>query len=265
MEPQLFQAFADLTYRETGIVLAEGKDALLTGRIRGRVRELRLAGAEAYLRLLRANPSERHAFVNAITTNVTAFFREPAHFRLLHAAARRKAEPGLSIWCAAASSGEEPYSMAITLAEALGDAAERCSVLATDINSDVIERARAAWYPSRVVANIGADLRERHFLADGDGHRVRPETRKLVTFKTLNLVENTWALPGGFDVVFCRNVMIYFDRPTRAGIVSRMLRQLRPGGLLIVGHSESLAGLSPGLVTLKPSVYQRPVQARRAS
>ena len=265
MTADLFRAFARITYDRTGIVLADGKEELVAGRIRGRVRELGLAGPEAYLALLRLGGPEVDTFVNAITTNVTAFFREPAHFRLLHSAARRKAASGLRIWCAAASSGEEPYSIAITVREALGDAASRCSVVATDINSECIERARAARYPERVIANVGADLRQRHFQQDGEGWVVRPATRQLVTFSTLNLIDARYPLSGEFDVIFCRNVMIYFDRPTRAGIVSRLATQLRPGGLLLVGHSESLTGLCPGLVSVRPSIYQRPASTRRAS
>ncbi|MCP4808615.1 MAG: protein-glutamate O-methyltransferase CheR [Proteobacteria bacterium] len=267
MAPELFKAFSELTYRHTGIVLADGNEHLVAGRIRGRVRALGLAGAPEYLALLRAGGPELDEFVNAITTNVTAFFREPEHFKLLHRAARKKAAEGrsLRIWCAAASSGEEPYSIAITLREALGDSADRCSVFATDINSEVIEHARTGRYEQRVVANLGDDLMARHFERDGDLVAVVPATRRLVTFSTLNLIEPAWRLPGGFDIVFCRNVMIYFDRPTQAGIVSRLTGQLRPGGLLLVGHSESLAGLCPGLTTLRPSIYQRPLAHRRAS
>jgi len=268
MSPDLYKAFAELTYERTGIVLGETKQDLLLGRIHTRVQELGLAGPEAYLELVTATRSELQRFVNAITTNVTAFFREPDHFRLLHRAARAAGERGenLRIWCAAASTGEEPWSIAITLREALGPRARQSMVIATDINSEVLASAEEGIYAPARVRDLQPDLRATHFEDQGGRYRIRRELRDLVEFRKLNLIKDTWPVQGPFDVVFCRNVMIYFDRPTRARTVLRASRLLRPGGLLLVGHSESLAGIQAGLESRRSSVYQRPrTQERRAS
>lgn len=268
MDPRLYAAFCELTYERTGIVLGDAKQELLLGRIHARVLELGLSGPAAYLALIEAERSELQRFVNAITTNVTAFFREPDHFRLLHRAARAAGDRGdpLRIWCSAASTGEEPWSIAITLAEALGPSARNSSVIATDINSDVLDIASAAVYSPKRVRDIEPGLRRRYFEDRGGRYRIRPELREIVQFKTLNLVSKTWPVIGPFDIVFCRNVMIYFDRGTRKDIVRRTSRLLRPGGLLLVGHSESLAGIEGSLQSRRGSVYQRPQGLeRRAS
>ena len=268
MDPRLYEAFCALTYERTGIVLGGSKQELLLGRIHARVAELGLSGPEAYLELIGEKRSELQRFVNAITTNVTAFFREPDHFRLLHRAARTAGDRGdrLRIWCAAASTGEEPWSIAMTLVDALGPRAKSCEIIATDINSEVLDRARDGVYSPKRVQDLGPELRRRFFEDEGGRYCIRPELHDLVDFRRSNLVKGTWGVKGPFDVVFCRNVMIYFDRGTRARIVLRISRLLRPGGLLLVGHSESLAGIQAGLESKRSSVYQRPqAHQRRAS
>ena len=276
MTDREFAVFRDLVHRETGIALGPHKRALLEARLTKRLRALGLASFSAYYDYLRggdATGEERGRFVNAITTNETAFFREPAHFghltstwlpaRLADAAAGGPCR--LRIWSAACSSGEEPYSIAMTLLDGLDDPKRwNVRILASDIDTDVLARAAAAIYPMESVARVPEAVLRRHFLR-GVGPqagmvRVRPEVRALVTFRRLNFLDETWPVRAQFDLVFCRNVLMYFDRPTQARLVARLERVLAPHGLLVLGHAENLLGLASDMRRVTSTIY-RPAEA----
>lgn len=250
-----------MIYARAGIALGDHKREMVYSRLARRLRALGLRSFESYLARLEASPDdpEWEHFVNALTTTLTAFFREPHHFPILHRYAQQLSRP-LSVWCAAASTGEEPYSIAMTLCEALENG-YRSEVLATDINTQVLSRAQAGVYPLERVANISAERLKRFFLKGRGRHqgqaKVRSELAAMVTFKYLNLLDGHWDIPPRFDAIFCRNVMIYFDKPTQARILARMARLLEPGGLLFAGHSENFAYVSNDFRLLGRTVYER--------
>jgi chemotaxis protein methyltransferase CheR len=200
------------------------------------------------------------AFINALTTNMTSFFREPHHFQIL--ADRLVQLPKnrtVTIWSCASSTGEEPYSIAMTAADALGGS-PRTRILATDIDTNVLAAGRMGVYPVDQVQKLPSELRKRHFLR-GEGRnegyaRVREELRQLVTFKQLNLLDGTWPMGGKFDIIFCRNVMIYFDKVTQQAILKKLAARLQPDGLLFVGHSESFHSASDIFTICGNTVYQ---------
>ena len=211
-------------------------------------RRLRATGVESFARYLKIIESgereEVEAFINALTTNMTSFFREPHHFRILaERLARHPANRPVSIWSCASSSGEEPYSIAMTALEALQEGSATLSILATDIDTDMLARARQGVYPVDQLQKIPEPLRKRFFLR-GDGKneglaKVKEELRRLVTFRQLNLLDEKWPMHGRFDFIFCRNVMIYFDKQTQHAVLNRLANCLSSDGLLFVGHSES--------------------------
>jgi chemotaxis protein methyltransferase CheR len=239
-----FERVRKMIHRYAGISLSDSKRQMVYSRLGRRLRTLDLRDFDVYLDLVEGgDATEREAFVNALTTNLTSFFREPHHFPILaeHARAARGRE--YVVWCSASSTGEEPYSIAITLIEALGpDAPVR--ILATDVDTNVLEKAEQAVYPLERVEKMPAEQVRRFFLRGSGSHeghvKVKPEVRSLITFRQVNLLEDGWPVRGPLDVIFCRNVMIYFDRPTQHGILKRFAPLLRPDGLLFAGHSESL-------------------------
>lgn len=210
-------------------------------------RRLRVKGLESfsdYLKIVESgDPHEVEAFINALTTNMTSFFREPHHFKLLSERLARHPSGAVTIWSCASSSGEEPYSIAMTALDALrGRPAP--SILATDIDTSVLAKGREGIYPVDQLHKIPEPFRKRYFLR-GDGKnegfiRVKEDLRRVVSFRRLNLLDERWPMRGKFDFVFCRNVLIYFDKPTQQAILERIARVLSPDGLLFVGHSESL-------------------------
>jgi chemotaxis protein methyltransferase CheR len=237
-----------LIHRKAGIALAPGKIDLAYGRLVRRVRARGVDSFADYLRLIeRGDERELQCFVNALTTNMTAFFREPHHFRILadELARRGKREP-VSIWSCASSSGEEPYSIAMAALEVLKPPAP-LQIFATDIDTDVLAKGVAGIYPLERVQKVGAERLKRFFLK-GEGKRrgfakVKDEVRRVVNFRQFNLLDEEWRLPGRFDYIFCRNVMIYFDRETQLALLERLAAAMKPGGLLFVGHSESFHGV----------------------
>jgi chemotaxis protein methyltransferase CheR len=272
MTDREFAVFRELVHRETGIALGPHKRALLEARLTKRLRALELASFTAYrdyLQLHDAAGEERRRFVNAITTNETAFFREPAHFAHLSdtwlPARRALAAAGghrrLRAWSAACSTGEEPYSIAMTLLSGLDDPTRwDVRILASDIDTDVLARAAAGVYPMESVARVPDPVLRRHFLR-GVGVRtgmvrVRPEVRDLVTLRRVNLLDDTWLIRARFDLIFCRNVLMYFDRPTQAHLVARLERMLAPSGLLVLGHAENLLGLATDLRRVTSTIYR---------
>lgn len=265
MNPEVFDAFRDFIHVQTGLTMRRGKEALLRARIAERIRTLSLEDESAYLRLVRDDRTgdELRAFINAITTNTTSFFRAPEHFEILADYARAWHAEGhsrLRIWCSASSTGEEPWSMAMVLAHAIPDWTRRdVKVLATDIDTDVLTEARAARYPQRTVATVPPALRTRYLLqertGEGEAWTIRPDLKSMVSFARLNLVRQPYPMSGPFDVIFCRNVLIYFDNDTRIRVLTEMVRLLHPHGLLVLGPSESAMGLDHLVRRTTDSVY----------
>jgi chemotaxis protein methyltransferase CheR len=255
-----FERVRELIHRRAGISLHAGKQAMVHSRLSRRLREGGHASFGAYLDALEhGGASQWQAFVNSLTTNLTAFFREAHHFALLAEALRARPDRAPSLWCNAASTGEEPYSLAMTLAETLGTAAN-ARILATDIDTRVLATAVRAIYDADARGLSPARLRA-HFLrgkgAQAGSIRVKPELARAVEFRGFNLAEPRWSLHESFDIVFCRNVMIYFDAPTQRRVLERTHAALRPGGLLFVGHSESLADARELFRPRGKTVYER--------
>jgi len=248
---QDFEFLRHVVTQNAGIVLGPGKRQLVQGRLVRRIRELRLKSFAEYCDHVRdSGPEELVILINAITTNVTSFFREGHHFeqlasRMLPEAMTRNAQSRrIRIWSAGCSSGEEPYSIAMIIAEAMprGHLWD-LKILATDIDSDMVEAASNGVYVEERIAGVSRE-RQRQWMQRGAGAhsgmiKIKPELTSLITFRPLNLLSD-WPLTGPFDVIFCRNVMIYFDQPTRERLLMRFARLLAPGGYLCIGHSESI-------------------------
>lgn len=241
-----FERVAGLIYRHAGIALNRNKQAMVYSRLARRLRAKGLTRFEDYLALLEnGDVAEWEAFTNSLTTNLTAFFRESYHFPILaeHALTRRSGRQ-LQLWCCASSTGEEPYSIAMTMVEAFGTFAPPVHVLATDVDTQVLRKAEAGIYPLERLEKMPQRRIKRFFLkgigARAGFARIRPELQDMVTFRPLNLLDSRWPVRGPFDAIFCRNVMIYFDKPTQLRILEKFVPLLRPDGLLFAGHSESL-------------------------
>jgi len=255
-----FERVRDLIYRRAGIVMAENKREMVYSRLAKRLRLHGMNRFGDYLDRLetRAESEEWEAFTNALTTNLTAFFREAHHFPVLAEEIRRRGT-GIKIWCAGASTGEEPYSLAMTVKETLGSAASQVKILATDIDTEALNTARAGVYSLEAVEKLG-ESRCRQFFQRGSGTRtgkarVRPELAAMIDFRQLNLVTGSWSINGPFDIIFCRNVMIYFDRETQTNILRRFASQMKPDGLLFAGHSENFSFLSQAFRLRGQTVY----------
>jgi len=264
-----FHRVRELIYKRAGISLSEAKQDMVYSRLARRLRARGLKRFSDYLALLQEGDArEWEAFTNALTTNLTSFFREAHHFPILAEHVRNQQRGRhIEIWCCASSTGEEAYSIAITMAETFGSLTPPASILATDIDTQVLAQAQEGIYPLDRVERLGAQRLKRFFLR-GTGPqagqaRVRPDLRGLITFRRLNLLDPAWSVPAQLDAIFCRNVMIYFDRATQAGILQRFARLLRPDGLLFVGHSESLFHVADIFRLRGKTVYE--LAARGAS
>jgi chemotaxis protein methyltransferase CheR len=272
MRDNEFDFIRTLVYDRSRIQLSPDKRELVAARLGKRLRATQMPSIGDYCRLLQADTADEVShLIDAISTNHTFFFREGAHFDFVrtHAVpemlARQRAErwPRFNAWSAACSTGEEPYSLAITLAESLPPAAGwSWGIEATDISHRVLEKAAAAIYRDDVIAKMPAATVRTHFQR-GHGpqegnYRVREALRARVRFSHINLLEGEPPVPEPFQVIFCRNVMIYFDRPTQEELVNRLTRRLVPGGYLLVGHSESLTGIRHSLQMVRPATYRRP-------
>lgn len=263
-----FRALRAVVKQMTGIHLTDSRRELVYGRLSRRLRALGLASFGEYRGLLAAdNAAEMSEFCNALTTNLTYFFRESHHFDYLRDSFLSccQTDAGRSrrirIWCSACSTGEEPYSVAMTIVEAL-PAWKRwdIKILASDLDSDVLARAKRGTYNRGQVKGIDSKRLARFFIARGRGdaavYRVIPELANLVTFKQVNLMRDL-PMSGPLDVIFCRNVAIYFDTDTKRGLFSRIAQLQRPGDLLLVGHSESLFNVSDDYALIGKTIYRR--------
>jgi len=268
---QQFRTISGLVKCLCGINLHEGKRALVRARLAKRLRVLGLRDFGQYIdRVLQdTDGGETLTMLDAISTNLTYFFREPAHFEILAknvvpaVRARGGSRRKIRIWSAGCSSGEEPYSIAVTLRQAMPDVALwDVGILATDLSAPMLRSAmRGVYGPSRL-RDVPPEVLAEHFTPAGakygpGQYRVKDAVRRMVHFARLNLME-PWPMSGPFDAIFCRNVMIYFDKATQQRLVERFCRHLVPGGLLMIGHSESLTGVRHGLRYVRPSVYQNP-------
>jgi chemotaxis protein methyltransferase CheR len=262
-----FRSLSQLAYEHAGIVLPESKRNLVYGRLSRRLRTLELPSFREYREYLAANPRELESFINSLSTNHTKFFRESHHFDHLRshiATPFTHAKGGgrkLRIWSAGCSSGEEPYTIAVVLKKEIHDADRHdVRILASDIDTDVLAKAARGVYPASAVDEVPAPYRS-YFEAKEDGEPadqvfVNHEVQKLIAFRQLNML-GPWPFKGLFDAIFCRNVMIYFDGPTKSKLVERFTQQVKLGGWLYIGHSESLIGSHPGLELVGRTIYRR--------
>lgn len=264
LPPQLFNEISQLVYAKSGITLKDGKEALVASRLGKRLRALKLPSYAAYLAYLKESGGEEEMIrlLDAISTNVTHFYREPRHFEVL----REKLESWKSgqrrfrLWCAASSTGEEPYTLAMTMAEALGMTGIDWRILATDISTRVLAIAQAGRYEEEKLKEVPPALRQKYFdviqdPVEGKMFQAKPALREKVHFSRLNLSQPPFPMRGPLDFVFCRNVMIYFDNQVRKPLIDEIYRLLKPGGYLCVGSSESLTGIQTALKSVAPSVY----------
>ena len=262
-----FRFLASFMSRETGIVLSEHKRDMVCGRLVKRLRALGFREFSQYCDMLRGpkGVAELENLVNAITTNITHFFREPHHFEhlrtqvLIPRLTEQPRRPRVRIWSAGCSSGEEPYSIAMTMADALkGCDGWDALVLATDIDTNVLHRAKVGLYPLSAVDHIPETYRKRFLRRanDGDKIQISEDVRRLVRFRRLNLHDN-WPMKGAFDAIFCRNVAIYFDKPTQRHLFNRYADHLLMGGILYLGHAESLIGVSDRFEAVDKTAYRR--------
>jgi chemotaxis protein methyltransferase CheR len=264
-----FERFAEFITGELGIKMCEAKAPMLQSRLMRRLRQLGLDSLDDYQEYLFHSPDageERVHFIDAVTTNKTEFFREAKHFEYLARTVlpvwepMARAEGGLRLWCAGCSSGEEPYTLAMVMAEyAREHPGFEFSIVATDISSKVLEQAHSGIYEESRILPVPDALRHRYLLRSNDPTRrlvrVIPELRRRITFHRLNFMAQDYGFALPFDVIFFRNVMIYFSKPTQEAVILRQCRHLRPGGYMFIGHSESLAGLRVPLTLQAPSVY----------
>lgn len=266
-----YLTLTDLIHSQTGIVLKDHKKDMVYGRLSKRLREFGMTSFGDYLHYLAGDngPGEIGILINAITTNLTRFFREPHHFDHLRSHVlpetlnliKQGRQSRLRLWSAGCSSGEEPYSMAMCLDEALSNRPDQkfdAKILATDLDTNMLERGRGGRYRDQHLEHLPSDFQPYLPSAKGpEGYLQADERlRRYISFKQLNLLEN-WPFNGPFDAIFCRNVMIYFDGRDKQRLISRLVEKLRPGGWLFIGHSETILDMSPGLKLYGRTIYQK--------
>jgi len=258
-----FERVRSLIRKQAGISLADSKRTMVYSRLQRRLRETGHRSFAAYLDSLdKADSAEKQRFVNALTTNLTAFFREAYHFPVLADFLKQRVAVSrpVRIWCAAASTGEEPYSLAMTAVEALADRPP-VEILASDLDTDVLRQAGEGIYPLAGAQAVGNERLHRFFMKGVGQHagnvKIKPAIASLVRFAQINLNAPSWPFRDPFDVIFCRNVMIYFDRETKHTLLGRLHASLRPGGLLFVGHSENFTEARDLFELQGKTVYRR--------
>lgn len=256
-----FEAIRKRLYASSGINLSDSKQQLVYSRIARRLRAVGVRTFSDYLNYLNKNKAEEEEFVNALTTNLTSFFREPHHFEILAEFLKEKSRDGrlIRLWCAAASTGEEPYSMAMVALETLGPNPP-VKIMATDIDSQVLRHADIGIYDLERISTL-SQARLKAFFLKGVGAqqgrvKVRREVRQLVDYAPLNLLSPVWKLSAPYDLIFCRNVMIYFDKKTQKSILDRMIPLLSRDGLYIAGHSESFTHASKLIRLVGKTTYR---------
>lgn len=257
-----FQRVQTLIYKRAGISLHDGKHAMVYSRLSRRLRDTGHRSFSAYLSWLESHDgTEWQEFINALTTNLTSFFRENHHFEILQTLlAAKPASTRWNVWCSAASTGEEPYSIVMTALEALGNTAS-FKLSASDIDSKVLATASEGVYKLESLKGLGPERMQRFFMrgkASNSGLvRVKPELKAPIDFLSVNLIQDNWPFREPFDIVFCRNVMIYFDAPTQRRVLERIHRNMVPGGMLFVGHSENFNDSRDLFILRGKTVYER--------
>ena len=257
-----FDRVRKLIYEHAGISLSTAKQDMVYSRLARRLREMHLKSFADYLNLLeRGDKSEWEKFVNSLTTNLTSFFREPHHFPILADHLKKlRGKSQIKIWCSAASTGEEPYSIAMTVVEMFGSFNTPVTIVASDLDTNVLATAAKGVYPLDRVDKISPERMSR-FFTKGSGPQdgaftVKPELRRMLSFQRLNLLEPNWAVRGPLDILFCRNVMIYFDKPTQYKILARFAPLMSDDGLLFAGHSESFLHAADLFSSQGKTVYE---------
>ena len=259
-----FKKISRLVYESCGIKLKDGKEALVRARIMKRIRALGMGSFGDYIRYIESDKGaqELGLMIDVMTTNKTSFFRESAHFDLLRDTILPDLKNGrMRIWSAACSSGEEPFTISIVLKENIPDIEHKdVRILATDISARMLAKAREASYSEETVQNLPRPLLQKYFIRVQNGHapayRAKESIRALIKLAWLNLMA-PWPMKGPFNIIFCRNVMIYFDRQTQQRLINRFWDLLQPGGYLFVGHSEGLSSISHKFRYIKPAVYMK--------
>jgi len=260
------RVFQEILYAQSGIVLKDSKRSLVESRVAQRLRALNMHSYSQYLDYLQSGTpgDELVHLIDVISTNVTKFFREPDHFEILDESVERWVADGrkqLRFWSAACSTGEEPYTMAMTLQPHQQRHDLDLKILATDISTRVLAHAQTGHYAADRVASVPDELRARYFRSrfgsEQEAYVVADELKSLILFRRLNFKKFPYPIKGAFDGIFCRNAMIYFDRDLRTRMVYEFAKLLRPGGILMIGHSETLIGIEKKYRTIKPSVYER--------
>lgn len=260
MQDVEFKFLTQLAFNQSGIVIGESKRDMLYGRVMKRIRYLKLTSFDAYCQLLQDHCSdELSEFINAITTNLTAFFREDHHFDFLQRVALpsfklKNLDKKLRIWSAGCSTGQEPYSIAMTIESQLQYWDSK--ILATDLDSDVLSLANGGMYTDLTGISLAFRTRYSSDINQSHQHLMDEKLKQLITFKQLNLLAK-WPMTGRFDAIFCRNVLIYFNDETKQKLVQRFYGLLKPGGYLFIGHSESLQSFNTGFKLVGQTVYQR--------
>jgi chemotaxis protein methyltransferase CheR len=270
--PRDFERVRALIYQRAGIALAESKQEMVYSRLARRLRATGIDSFVVYLDQLErgGDDSEWEAFTNALTTNLTSFFREAHHFPILAEHLKKTRQP-IEIWCSASSTGEEPYSIAMTACEAFNTLTPPVKIIATDIDTNVLNTGANGIYSMDRLDKMAPERAKRFFLRGKGAQeglvRVRPELRQMITFKQVNLLSDHWGISGPFDAIFCRNVMIYFDKPTQGRILDRFAPLMKPDGLLFAGHSENFLYVCDAFKLRGKTVYEldpdRPVGAAR--
>jgi chemotaxis protein methyltransferase CheR len=274
MSEQEFRRFSSFVYRVCGIKMPHSKKTMLEARLQKRLRVLGLTSFgeyAAYLFSSEGQDRELPDMIDVVTTNKTEFFREPAHFDYLVGSAlpqlmeNSRSGPcrSIAVWSAGCSSGEEAYTLAMVLSEFAEQVPDfRFDILATDISTKVLDTARLAIYEERVVEQVPTSLRHKYFLRSKDKTRrhvrVAPHLRSRVCFERINFMEEEYGVAKAMDIIFCRNVIIYFDKETQQGFLRRLCDHLVPGGYLFLGHSETLSGLDVPLVQTASTIYRKP-------
>lgn len=263
--PADFNRVSRMLHDHAGISLGESKRSMVYNRLARRLRARNLTRVEDYLNLVETDPDEWEACVNALTTNLTSFFREPHHFEVMADYVKSRKLPRVRIWCTAASTGEEPYSIAMAMIEAYNTDKPPVEIIASDIDTDVLAHAQRGVYALDRLSSV-SERRRTRFFQRGTGPnvgfaRVRPELRSLIDYRRINLQDPNWPIPADLDIIICRNVLIYFQVGTQQKILERFAALVADDGLLITGHSENIAYAGDMFTPLGQTVY-RPKPAR---
>jgi len=267
MKLSTFNIIRKIVYDRSGISLGDHKQAMVKSRIARRLRQLNISSYESYVRYLLNDGSgyELSQMLDAISTNTTHFYREEAHFALLRSVVRQWIKAGqrkIRIWCTASSTGEEPYTLAIEVLEATAhNVGIDIKILATDMAGSVLKTAMNGIYTDEKMQMVPTVYKDKYFKQINENENIyfaaKPSLKKILLFRQWNLSSLPSPLKHGLDIIFCRNVMIYFDKPLRGRLISEFKRLIRPGGYLFVGHSESFSAATEGFKPVRPSVYLR--------